>query len=197
MRPLSCKSKHCLQRLWLLFYLFFSFLALKNDLKSQYLGWCYFWCTCLPLKLLCTSSSMWTMGRQKGVQGPAWPWRLAGVCTEVLRHQGVMRVALEVHTGPWSDVLTVTFSQVTSERRVNLLFLTHKLLDSWCRMVCHHFCSPDGKEWLESKSNSHLRLIYLSSHPRLRRDSDIIVTGCTIYRGGQRSFRSSLLLGCR
>lgn len=43
------KSKHCHQRLD---YYFFSFLAVKNDFKSQYLRWWYFWHTLSSFKLL-------------------------------------------------------------------------------------------------------------------------------------------------
>lgn len=42
-------SKYRLQRLD--YYFFFSFLAVKNDFKSQYLGWWYFWRTLSSFKL--------------------------------------------------------------------------------------------------------------------------------------------------
>lgn len=109
----------------------------------------------------------------QGVQGPAWPWpwRLASVCTGVTVqtprcHQGFLTCIGNAHGASGLDVLTVTLSQVTSKHGMGLLSLNHKLLDSWWRIVCHHFCSWDGKEWLQSKPDSHLRLIHLSSHPR-------------------------------
>lgn len=84
--------------------------------------------------------------------------------------QGVIRVSshvLEVHTGLWSgcpDCQTLPSHLWT--RNGVAVSKSQVPWPSWCSIVYPHFCSWDGKERLQSKANSHLRLIHLSSRPQ-------------------------------